>query len=568
MPAPIPLTRTPAPSLDFSTPSTPSATNFDDIYFSVDGGLAEARAVFLAGCGLPKRWEDRDVFTVAELGFGSGLNFLATLQAWVASGAATSPLKRLHYISVEGFPFEVDTLQRALAHFPELSDFAAPMMAQWPGPMRGLHRLHFGNVTLTLIHDAVAPALQSQTFRADAWFLDGFSPAKNPAMWSGAVMAEVARLSAPGARIGTFTVASDVRRALSDVGFTVSKQPGFGRKRQRLEAVMPGAPAPLSARALPTIIGDGIAGASIARAFLRRGLTPTVIADPDHRAASGNGAALIKPRFDLQDNPAARFFLSSFLYARHAYAGSVRHEGVLHLHKSAKERERHQRLADQAVMGPGHMSVDDAGVDLCSSLVIDTDAARRDFLGGMPVISRRIETLDELGGPVILASGYGIRTLLPDAAFRFARGQLSWASGKVARPVTYGGYAIPMAGSLLLGATHDRIDDPAAAFDLAADDDARNLAQAQAQGLSVGPDVRSFRASVRVNSPDTLPRMGQIKMQKTEQGAQNDIWVLSGLGSRGFTFAPLLGEALVSAYLGEPSPLDRQFADRISRLPG
>lgn len=567
MPAPTPLTRTPAPSLDFSTSGTPSATDFDDIYFSADGGLEEARAVFLTGCGLPERWRDREVFTVAELGFGSGLNFLATMQAWSRSGAAAHAGKRLHYISVEGFPFDATALQRALSHFPELSELAAPMIAQWPGSVRGLHRRHFGNVTLTLIHDTVAPALASQEFCADAWFLDGFSPAKNEDMWSPAVIADVARLSAPGARVATFTVASDVRSALGDGGFEVTKQPGFGHKRQRLEAIMPGTPAVRTRPTLPTIIGDGIAGASIARAFLRRGLSPTIIADPDHIAASGNGAALIKPRFDLQDNAASRFFLSSFLYARHAYHDAIRHEGVLHLHKSAKERARHQRLVDQEVMGPGHMSLSDEGVYLRSSLVIDTEAARQDFLGDLTVTERRIETLDALDGPVIIASGYGIRTLLPDAAFRFARGQLSWASGKVARPVTYGGYAIPIKGTLLLGATHDRIDDPAAAFDLNPEDDARNLAQAQAQGLSVGPDVQPFRASVRVNSLDTLPRMGRINTQKAEQDVQSDIWVLSGLGSRGFTFAPLLGEALVSAYLGEASPLDRGFAQRISRLP-
>lgn len=563
MPAPTPLTRTPAPSLDFSKPGTPSATDFDDIYFSADGGLEEARAVFLTGCGLPERWRDREVFTIAELGFGSGLNFLAAVQAWVKSGAATLPGKRLHYISVEGFPFDAKALQRALSYFPELSEFAAPMIAQWPGPVRGLHRRHFGNVTLTLIHDSVAPALASQEFCADAWFLDGFSPAKNEDMWSAAVIADVARLSAPGACVATFTVASDVRRALSDVGFEVAKQPGFGHKRQRLEAIMPGEPMIRARPKLPTIIGDGIAGASIARAFLRRGLSPTIIADPDHIAASGNGAALIKPRFDLQDNPASRFFLSSFLYARHAYHDAIRHEGVLHLHKSAKERARHQRLVDQEVMGLGHMSLNDEGVYLGSSLVIDTEAARQDFLGDLTVTARRIDTLDALDGPVILASGYGIRTLLPDAAFRFARGQLSWASGNVPRPVTFGGYAIPIKGTLLLGATHDRIEDPEAAFDLSAQDDAKNLSQAQAQGLSVGPDVQSFRASVRVNSPDTMPRMGRIKTQKAKQ----DLWVLSGLGSRGFTFAPLLGEALVSAYLGEASPLDRGLAQRISRLP-
>lgn len=562
MPGPTPLTRTPAPTLDFSTPEAPSATGFDDIYFSADGGLDEARAVFLTGCGLPERWANRDVFTIAELGFGSGLNFLATWQAWQQSGAKG----RLHYIAVEGFPFTRDDLHRALSQFPELSSLAAPLIEQWPGPVRGIHRRHFDSVTLTLIHDAVAPALTTQTFRADAWYLDGFSPAKNPDMWSAPVIADVARLSAPDARLATFTVAADVRGALSAVGFDVAKQPGFGHKRQRLEAIMTGEPAPEKPRVMPTIIGDGIAGASIAHAFARRGLNPTVLSDPNHIAASGNGAALIKPRFDLQDNPASRFFLSSFLYARHTYQaclGAVQTDGILHLHKSAKERDRHQRLSDQDVLGAGHIKVSDEGVYLGSSLVIDTDIARQSLLSGTTVEARRIESLDEIDGPVIMASGYGIRTLLPDAAFRFARGQLSWSSGEVTTPVTYGGYAIPLDGELLLGATHDRIDDPDRAFYLDPADDAKNLGQAQAQGLSVGPDIRPHRASVRVNSPDTLPRLAQMKTQKAEQ----DVWVLSGLGSRGFVFAPLLGEALVCAYLGEPSPLDQKFAKRISRLP-
>ncbi|MGJ8560808.1 MAG: tRNA (5-methylaminomethyl-2-thiouridine)(34)-methyltransferase MnmD [Litorimonas sp.] len=559
MPAPTPLTRTPAPSLDFSVPGTPAAKDFDDIYFSSDGGLDEARAVFLTGCGLPDRWMDRDVFTVAELGFGSGLNFLATWQAWRDSGAKG----QLHYISVEGFPFDRDALHRALSPFPELATLAAPLIDHWPGPVRGIHRRHFGNVSLTLIHDAVSPALASQAFRAEAWFLDGFSPAKNADMWHPSVMTEIARLCAPGARVATFTVAGDVRQSLSEAGFEVSRQPGFGRKRQRLEAIMPGEPMVPMIPKLPTIIGDGIAGASIARAFARRGLSPTVLSDPDHVAASGNGAALIKPRFDLQDNPASRFFLSSFLYARHAYHDAIRHEGIFHFNKSAKERDRYQRLVDQDVLGAGHMKMSAEGIYLSSSLVIDTEAARQSFLGDIAVEPRRVETLDTIEGPIILASGYGIRTLLPETAFRFSRGQLSWVSGTVPRPVTYGGYAIPIRDDILLGATHDRIEDHGAAFDLIPADDAKNLGQAQAQGLSVGPDLRSYRASVRVNCPDTLPRLVKMKTQKAEQ----DLWVLSGLGSRGFVFAPLLGEALVSAYLGEPSPLDQKFARRISRLP-
>jgi len=559
MPPPKPLTRTPAPSLDFSRPGTPAAEDFGDIYFSVDGGLEETRAVFLAGCGLPERWMGRDLFTIAELGFGSGLNFLATLQAWQKSGAGG----RLHYISVEGFPFERSDLKRALAHFPDLSEFAAPLIESWPGPVRGIHRRHFGAVTLTLIHDDIVPALASQAFKADAWFLDGFSPAKNPQMWSPAIMAEVAGLTAPGGMAGTFTVAGAVRRGLSEAGFTVARKPGFGRKRQRLEAVMPGTPARPSRPQIPTIIGDGIAGASIARAFARRGITPHMIADPDHIAASGNGAALIKPRFDLQDNPASRFFLSSFLYARHAYAGAIRHEGVHHLAKDAAEQARFAKLIEQAALGPGHIAEMNGGVDLSSSLVIDTEAARQSFLGGADIDARKIDVLDEVDGPVILAAGYGVRTLLPDGTFRYARGQLSWAAGEVPAPTTYGGYAIPIRGDVLLGATHERILDHDQAFAIRPEDDAQNLAQAQNRGLNVNPEVRSHRTSVRVNSPDTLPRLLSFRHEKTEQ----DVWVLSGLGSRGFVFAPILGEALVSAYLGEPSPLSRDFAARISRLP-
>lgn len=555
MPAPKPLTRTPAPELDFSQPGTPAAKDFGDIYFSIDGGLDETRAVFLRGCDLPQGWQDRDVYTVAELGFGSGLNFLATVQAWYESRAKG----RLHFISVEGFPFQREDLARALAHFPELSDYAAPLIEQWPGPVKGVHRCHFGPVTLTLIHDAVTPALAEQDFRADSWFLDGFSPAKNPDMWSSAVMAEVARLSAPDARLASFTVAGAVRQALQAAGFEVERQPGFGRKRHRLEARLTGEPKARDTPRLPTIIGHGIAGASVAQAFVRRGLHPRVIFDPDHPAASGNGAALIKPRFDLQDNPAARFFLSSFLYARHAYDSAIRHEGVQHRFKDDRERDRFTKLMDRAVLGPGHMELGDEGADLPTSLVIDTEVARTKMLEGAELVPRQLSALDEVDGPIILASGYGIRTLWPENDLRFSRGQLSLGAGDVDQPTTYGGYAIPIRDRVILGATHDRIENHETVFDLRPQDDAHNLEQGLAQGLDLLPEIEPFRTSVRVNTPDTLPRLIQT------QEAERDLWVLSGLGSRGFVFAPLLGEALVSLYLKEPSPLDRGFLDRLSR---
>ncbi len=551
-----PLTRTPAPSLDFSRPGTPAADDFDDIYFSTDGGLAETRAVFLEGCDLPDGWMDREVFTIAELGFGSGLNFLATCHAWAESGAKG----RLHFISVEAFPFSKSDLETALSAFPELHPWAEPLIRAWPGPVRGFHRRHFGPITLTLIHDAVGPALVGLKASVDAWFLDGFSPAKNPDMWSEAVMADVARLSAPDARLATFTVAGAVRRALETVGFSVERKPGFGRKRHRLEARLKGTAKCAEPPKRPTIIGAGIAGASIAHAFERRGLTPRVIADPNHIAASGNGAALIKPRLDLQDHPASRFFLSSFLYAREAYRDATRHEGLSHRPKSKTETERFHRLAAQDPLGPGHLRWTGEALDLPSSIVIDTEAARQTLLQGITVEERKIEDLKDFGGPLILACGYGIRALLPDAALRFSRGQLSWADGALTAPVTYGGYAIPIREKVLLGATHDRLEDGVDPFALRAEDDQRNLEQAKAQGLDLGPDLTSFRASVRVTTADTLPRMGEISLPDRKRAH-----ILTGLGSRGFVFAPLLGEALVSDYLGEPSPLELSFTGRLNR---
>ena len=555
MPPPRPLTRMPAPSLDFSRPGTPAADDFGDIYFSTDGGLEEARAVFLHGCGLPERWQGRAVFTIAELGFGSGLNFLAAWQSWRQSGAKG----RLHFISVEGFPFERAALERALNHFPELADLACPLIDSWPGPVRGVHRRHFGDVTLTLVHDDVIPALASQAFETDAWFLDGFSPARNPAMWSPAVMAEVARLSAPDARLATFTVAGAVRRALGEAGFAVERREGFGRKRHRLEARLIGERRTRAAPLVPTIIGAGIAGASIAGAFRRRGLTPRVCHDPGHIAASGNGAALVKPRLDLQDNPASRFFLASYLYARHIYADAVRHEGLSHIAKTAKESERFHRIAAQEPLGPGGLVWTGEALAIPGAMVIDTEAAKTRLLDGIDVQARPLGALDDADGPLILACGYGIRALLPGSDYRFSRGQLSWTSGTLEAPVTYGGYAVPIRDRILIGATHDRLvkgEDP---FTLRVGDDARNLAQAEARGLPVGPDTESHRASVRVTTADTLPRMGPIGLPDGRRAH-----ILSGLGSRGFTFAPLLGEALVSDYLGEPGPLERGFAARIA----
>lgn len=554
MPPPLPLTQCDPPQLDWSRPGTPAASDFGDIYFSTDGGLEETETVFLGGCGLPTGWQNRKRFVIGELGFGSGLNFLAAWRLW---DTTKTPGSRLHFVSIEKFPFDAEQLEKALSAWPELKHYSSKLVAAWPGRVKGFHRLHFEDVTLTLIHDDISAALDSLDASVDAWFLDGFSPSKNPDMWAPHIMQKLGSLSAPGARLGTFTVAGAVRSALQEAGFETEKKEGFGRKRHRLEARFPGENHDVKTDISPTIIGAGISGASLTKAFTRRGITPRVFHDPNHPAASHNAAALIKPRFDLQDRPESRFFLASYLYTLQVYKGFTVAEGLSHLPKTEPELMRFKKLKANAPLPISHLTLQDNVMILNTSLVIDPKAVLKNWLS-VPLQ----EDKDWDGSdPMILAAGFGLKHILRDTdiALRYSRGQLTWAEphGDIEAPITYGGYAIPLSDGTLLGATHDRVTNktPFAVRDA---DDLANINSAKTYiGASLVKSPKPSRASVRVTTADTLPLIDLL-----EDGR----WLFTGLGSRGFVFAPLLAEALVSKICGDPMPVSKQlwarFAER------
>jgi len=556
---PRPLTLTPAAKLDWSRPGTPAATEFSDIYFSTDGGLDETRTVFLKGCGLPKGWADRNVFTIGELGFGSGLNFLATWQKWTQTAA---PSQRLHYVSIEKFPFDAQQLKRALAAWPELKTYSGKLIAKWPGRVKGFHRLTFGSVTLTLIHADVIEALdQVDGLQADAWFLDGFSPSGNPAMWSSEVMHRLAACCAPGARLATFSVAGVVRGALTDAGFTVRKMPGFGRKRHRLEADFSGEHRAKSCPVVKAlIVGAGIAGRSLANALSARNIPFDIIDNRSHPAASANPAALVKPRFDLQDRPESRFFLAAYLQAVREYPDSaILSRGVRQIPKTEKDAERFQKLIQNAPLGETRLSWKDGALWIDDALVIDPTK----IFQNLDIRRETYEPTQDYAtySHVFFAAGYGIRKLAPELNTRFSRGQLSWAKPVWEIPTAYGGYALNLEGAALVGATHDRLDDRDP-FELRSEDDVRNLSALEdISGFKIIPFDRPSRASIRVTSQDTLPMIAQIKTTP-----HNNVWAISGLGSRGFTFAPLLAEALIARLCEEVGPLDKTLRTRFSAL--
>lgn len=207
----------------------PVSTQFDDPYYSLDNGLAETRHVFLDGNDLPARFGGD--LHIAELGFGTGLNFLTTVQAWIADGSRGT----WHFTSFEGFP--IDTTAAAAAHtaFPELKGLTAPLIDIWEAAMQG-RTTYMPGITLEVITGDVRDTLPAWQAKADAWYLDGFSPAKNPEMWQADVMQAVADHTAPLGTIATYTAAGHVRRSLESAGLTVTRTPGFGRKRHMTRA--------------------------------------------------------------------------------------------------------------------------------------------------------------------------------------------------------------------------------------------------------------------------------------------------------------------------------------------
>lgn len=293
-------------NLNWDEQGQPKSEEFDDFYFNTDSGIDESRYVFINPSQLPQRWQNhKGTFTVLETGFGTGLNFILTWLEWIAfqnsdenteSNSDENPQvsNHLHFISIEKFPLDKAQIAQALALFPQLNSLTNQLIAEYPLLIKGFHSLQFKdqNLTLTLIFDDVSSALPQLNGPIDAWYLDGFAPAKNPDMWTDALYSSMARLSRADTSLSTFTAAGDVRRGLSAAGFKLNKVTGFGMKREMMHGVFIQSQGPLAnpldhikpwlkpqVKAIKhiAIIGAGIAGCTTAYALARRGIKVTVI---------------------------------------------------------------------------------------------------------------------------------------------------------------------------------------------------------------------------------------------------------------------------------------------------
>jgi tRNA 5-methylaminomethyl-2-thiouridine biosynthesis bifunctional protein len=360
----------PHAQLDWDDQGRPRSRVFDDVYFSDQSGLDETRYVFLEQNRLAERFAALPAggrLVIGETGFGTGLNFLCAWQLFEQHAVADA---RLHFVSVEKYPLSPADLQRALALWPDLKPLSDQLLKHYVAIHQGFQRivLNNGRVTLTLLIGDALEQLPQLDGQIDAWFLDGFAPAKNPEMWTAELFAELARLAAPGSTISTFTSTGWVRRLLNAAGFKMKRTPGIGHKWEILrgeflgwpeDVPLPAADKPWFARPAPVtgerralVIGAGLAGCATAASLAARGWQVSLL--ERHAAvaqeASGNPQGVLYLKLSAHGTALSQLIVSGFGYTRRLLETLQRGTdwddcGVLQLAFNEKERERQAQLA-------------------------------------------------------------------------------------------------------------------------------------------------------------------------------------------------------------------------------
>ncbi|MDP2143739.1 MAG: bifunctional tRNA (5-methylaminomethyl-2-thiouridine)(34)-methyltransferase MnmD/FAD-dependent 5-carboxymethylaminomethyl-2-thiouridine(34) oxidoreductase MnmC [Gallionella sp.] len=588
----------------------PFSSRFGDVYFSADSGLEETEHVFLHANRLTERFaalSAGESFAIGETGFGTGLNFLCALRLFERTAP---PGASLDFFSVERFPLHDDELRAALALWPELKAITETLLARWHRRVPGWNRWSFGRIRLTLVIDDVAKALPQLPENAmDAWFLDGFTPAKNPEMWSDPVLHDIARTSRTGATVSTYTSAGWVRRGLLQAGFDVARAPGFGFKREMLSGSLTLPRTDAQKRIAPRtalVIGGGIAGCTTAYALAARGVQVTLLERAPHlaSAASGNPRGILHARFGAGMNALHRFVQASYGHALALFDealpadGKLRDEcGLLQLACNDGEHKRIGKLAEQEF--PPHLMQ-----------FVDADAASRLagmemaygglwFPGGGWVVPPAL--CERLSDHALIERRYGYTVeslMLTDTGWRAAgmdwsveaeiavvccahsalalepfaqfpltpvRGQVSLlpatdASRALQTVVCGDGYCAPAVGGVhVTGATHAFDDE---ALDVRAADHADNRAKLASFAPALHDALGEIdagqlegRASVRCSAPGATPMVGE---------AQPGLYCSLAHGTRGLLTAGLSGEIIAALACGQLPPLPTAILSALS----
>lgn len=590
----------------FTAQGLACSDRYDDLYHSASGAISQANYVFLAGNGLPERWQQKEQFTILETGFGLGNNFLATWSAWRNDPQRS---QRLHFVSFEAHPFRRADLALMLQHTtPELQPLVDQLLAQWPVLVPGIHRLEFesGRLSLTLFFGEIERSSKLMQCQADAFYLDGFAPRVNPAMWSPQLFGQLVRMSAPGATAATWCSAAQVRRDLENAGFIVERHPGFAFKRHMIRAYVrshlgrnydakPSSPV--------VIVGGGIAGAATAYALAQRGMASQVL-DPVFNqglggAHYGHAAVAMTPLLTSDDAPRARLSRAGVLLAWRRWASllhsSVKPTGALSQCLSYTEASTLAKSIQELGFDEDWVQYIDAGQRLVpdgpaliyggayfpKGLTVNPALLLEQMLSHpliTPVAARVCSVKNQHGvwqlhteqhgqiraQHVVLANAAGLGALLaplaPQAKRVLSMDQLGGQSSVIAaqslayRPshiVAGQGYVVPVnEASYVVGSTYEAAD---AGLSSAAH---QQIMQKVAALIPLTEPASALSAwfGQRVALADHFPVVAQ---------ALPGLWLNTGYGSYGFSWAAIAADLISTNLAAEPAVLERDLSQAL-----
>lgn len=608
-------------TIEFAGNGMPYSSRYDDMYHAHAGAIGQSQHVFLAGNDLPQRWSGRSSFTILETGFGLGINFLCTWAAWQQDPNACA---HLHFISFEKHPFSAADLKTLHALWPELAPLAEQLQQQWPLLTPGFHRLHFCDrrISLTLVLGDALEWLPQLNAEVDAFYLDGFSPSKNPELWSEGLFKQIARLSHPQASCATYTFAAHVRKGLTTAGFTIERRPGFGGKRDMLQAKQT-RPKPARFKTYPAkhsiVLGAGIAGTSIAHNLAQRDWDITLI---DRQAApgcesSGNKAGILAPVLSLDDNFQARLSRACLDYTlRHLRQLPATFNwgqpGVLQLALDPENEERQREIIHTLQLPPDFARYVDqheastlsgqtmpcggwwfaqgawvSPAELCTTQSIHPNIKTR-----FNCVIGRIERHEQLwqvfdeqdqlidqAEALILANGCDARKFASQLSITPMRRQVSHIPAEELPALQIvlcrEGYLTPtLDGFACLGASRDDQELKLITTLSAHQQNLEKLAQLLPDYHFDFPATKlDGRVGYRPTTPDRLPLVGTIPdfVQSPRGGIsqlhqlpkQVGLYGLLGLGARGLTWSALCAELLACQINGEPLPLEKKLVEAI-----
>ena len=580
---------------------------FGDIYSTRDGAYEQSRFVFLAGNGLPERWRGKDQFVILENGFGLGTNFLTTLKEFRND---KQRCRKLHFVSVEGFPLAPDELIRFAA--PELKAEAIELAQKWPDRTPGIHQITFDkdSVVLTLYFMDAKTAAKKMMCRFDAFFPDGFAPSKNPQMWEPCVLKGLTSCAREGATLATWCVASKVRQAFRDAGFRVDKVPGFGHKLQMLQGCylpafkhrrkktvyLPPTSVPKSA----IVIGAGLAGSSCAKALSEKGVKVIAI-DSGPVAATGASAlrwGVVHSQPSADDNYLFRLSRAGFFSLKRdidAYPELCCLEGMFQMARSEEEQEKWrnwikekrpfnfpddflrvisseeiQKLTGAATSRGGFWH-GGAGIIAVSRLVqrrlsdsgatqiygARVDAIRKEdgHWHALDVFGNKIASADAL---ILCAAGDSLRLAGLSDSTTIWKGRISLLNESSLKgyvgALTGPGYLIQAPDSWTgIGATYESYGDSLSREE-AQQNNISHLSDFFPTGYFLSP-VIGFYEGYRCVTKDRLPLIGTVQNSRFHPDCEG-LYMSSAMGSRGTVFSGLAARIIVAEMFSEPLPVE------------